>query len=170
MRSCIECGEELVRRPAENSTQWARRTCCSKSCAAKRRGPPVVKPRHGTYDSQRQTLARHCAGVPDVVVALARKSLNVWCVDCGGETLGGGLRCLPCFKRIAPPMDGMVGRWVDSSGSGPAARPSGDAGVACLESEGSALKRTTDNFINQERDSDLRTSTHLPTVPTGDNV
>jgi len=39
-------------------------------------------------------------------------------------------------------------------GSGSAARPLGDADVACRESEGSALKRTADNFINQERDSD----------------
>lgn len=47
--------------------------------------------------------ARHYEGVTDMAIERAREGVNDRCVDCDGEALSGGLRCLRCFSSIAQP-------------------------------------------------------------------
>lgn len=45
-------------------------------------------------------VTAHWRGVSDLRLVRAREGTNLACVDCGGEPLGGGLRCGPCFTAV----------------------------------------------------------------------
>jgi len=60
---------------------------------------------------EHEAARRHQEGVPAHRIVLAREAVNTRCVGCGQyETLGGGLRCGPCFYALARPNWGRKDR------------------------------------------------------------
>ncbi len=53
---------------------------------------------------ERERLEAHWDGVPDEAIDLARECSNAYCVQCGAESFGGGLRCAACFLKVARPI------------------------------------------------------------------
>lgn len=53
--------------------------------------------------AEHEAVRRHQAGVPPFRIDMARKGTNDRCVSCGRTPMAAGLRCEPCYFRVARP-------------------------------------------------------------------